>query len=102
MEVGGRGNTSFLHQSSLAGSSGAVLTGQHSRLTDLPATPHSPQFPTLQNIPLNFLLPINTFSCPRKRPSPIPHPLDPFLEKLETAPTSKAIGAGVLLKLDPS
>ena len=33
---GGRGNTSFLHQSSLAGSSGAVLTGQHSRLlTDL-------------------------------------------------------------------
>ena len=43
---GGRGNTSFLHQSSLAGSSGAVLTGQHSRLTDLPATPHSPQFPT--------------------------------------------------------
>ena len=67
-EGGGRGNTSFLHQSSLAGSSGAVLTGQHSRLTDLPATPHSPQFPTLQNIPLNFLLPINTFSCPRKRP----------------------------------
>ena len=100
-EGGGRGNTSFLHQSSLAGSSGAVLTGQHSRLTDLPATPHSPQFPTLQNIPLNFLLPINTFSCPRKRPS-LQFPLDPFLEKLETAPTSKAIGAGVLLKLDPS
>ena len=67
---GGRGNTSFLHQSSLAGSSGAVLTGQHSRLTDLPATPHSPQLSTLQNIPLNFLLPINTFSCPRKRPTP--------------------------------
>ena len=66
---GEKGNTSFLHQSRPA-SSGAVLTGQHSRLTDLPATPHSPQFPTLQNIPLNFLLPINTFSCPRKRPSP--------------------------------
>ena len=69
---GGRGNTSFLHQSSLAGSSGAVLTGQHSRLTDLPATPHSPQLSTLQNIPLNFLLPINTFSCPRKRRSSPP------------------------------
>ena len=56
-EGGGRGNTSFLHQSSLAGSSGAVLTGQHSRLTDLPATPHSPPYPTLQNIPLNSLPP---------------------------------------------
>ena len=42
---GEKGNTSFLHQSRPA-SSGAVLTGQHSRLlTDLPATPHSPQFP---------------------------------------------------------
>ena len=101
---GGRGNTSFLHQSSLAGSSGAVLTGQHSRLTDLPATPpfspiphpppkYSPQFPSPhQHILLSS----------QKAISPIPHPLDPFLEKLETAPTSKAIGAGVLLKLDPS
>ena len=66
-----KGNTSFLHQSCPA-SSGAVLTGQHSRLlTDLPpaATPYSRQFPpSLQNIPLNFLPPINTFSCPRKRP----------------------------------
>ena len=66
-----KGNTSFLHQSRPA-SSGAVLTGQHSRLlTDLPpaATPYSRQFPpSLQNIPLNFLPPINTFSCPRKRP----------------------------------
>ena len=68
---GEKGNTSFLHQSRPA-SSGAVLTGQHSRLlTDLPpaATPYSRQFPpSLQNIPLNFLPPINTFSCPRKRP----------------------------------
>ena len=70
-EKGEKGNTSFLHQSCPA-SSGAVLTGQHSRLlTDLPpaATPYSRQFPpSLQNIPLNFLPPINTFSCPRKRP----------------------------------
>ena len=55
-----KGNTSFLHQSCPA-SSGAVLTGQHSRLlTDLPpaATPYSRQFPpSLQNIPLNFLPP---------------------------------------------
>ena len=70
-EKGEKGNTSFLHQSRPA-SSGAVLTGQHSRLlTDLPpaATPYSRQFPpSLQNIPLNSLPPINTFSCPRKRP----------------------------------
>ena len=78
MEVGGRGNTSFLHQSSLAGSSGAVLTGQHSRrLTDLPATPHSPQFPS-KIFPSISFPPINTFSCPRKRrssPSSSPGPI---------------------------
>ena len=101
-EGGGRGNTSFLHQSSLAGSSGAVLTGQHSRLTDLPATPHSPQLSTLQNIPLNLSPHQHILLSSQKAISPIPHPLDPFLEKLETAPTSKAIGADALLKLDPS
>ena len=54
---------------------------------------YSPQFPSPhQHILLSS----------QKAISPLPHPLDPFLEKLETAPTSKAIGAGVLLKLDPS
>ena len=66
-----KGNTSFLHQSCPA-SSGAVLTGQHSRLlTDLPpaATPYSRQFPPVSKIfPSISFPPINTFSCPRKRP----------------------------------
>ena len=38
------------------------------RFTTGSNTLFSPIPPSLQNIPLNFLPPINTFSCPRKRP----------------------------------
>ena len=59
-----KGNTSFLHQSCPA-SSGAVLTGQHSRLlTDLPpaATPYSRQFPPVSKIFPSISFPPSTHS----------------------------------------